>query len=665
MSHLQVLISEPQAHAQEPYLPYMWAVLKTFCERSGRAGSAVEWLEPIYRKDSAEALLAPYRDAAPDVLGLSGYVWNWELQCQIAASVKARRPDCLVVAGGPHPDYKDPEFFVKHPYIDMVAVKDGEITFDKILSKVMAGDRDYSDIGGLYLPAPEQEYHLSTGPAEVPIEFEYSPYLEQSDFYDEVRERHGASRLDAIWETNRGCPYACSFCDWGSNTMSKIRRFDMERITAEIDWFARMGVHSILLTDANFGILPRDVELAELLNEAKAKYGHPRFVHYSPAKNNPDRTVEIAKTFAAGDISPVYPFAVQHTNREVLAATDRANISIEKQRLVARTVTSLNIPTLVQLILGIPGDTYDLWRTCLTDLMDWGLHDNYQVFDYTLLPNAPAAERAFRERWEVETIRRWLPKMGTGRRRSGDTDALDKLDIIVKSKSYSRDDWVKMKVYAAFVRALHNCGLTRFIAMYLHFGHGVRYRELYDQIIDDYFARSGPYRKLTEHFYRFLADENAAEDLELEQFPAHPMCFEPGRWLFIQLCWGFDEHLGKLKGFLVDRFSGATNLESAADYQLQLVKLPSYDSRVGRSCPMDFDWIRYFEKARRLTRHEPLGEPDPTPGAVLEVTDKGSEIDWACDDETERWLRWIEHTREVGRTFSTHFRDIRLRERVQ
>lgn len=660
-SRLKVLVSEPQAHAQEPYLPYIWAVLKTYCERNGHTDGQVRWLEPIYRKDSATSLLEPYQNTTPDVLGLSCYVWNWELQCRIARSVKARNPRCLVVAGGPHPDYKDPCFFLEHPFIDIVAVKDGEITFDRILSKVLHGNEDYRDIGGLYLPAPGQD-HICTGAAEVPITFEESPYLEQTAFYQEVRKRHGTSRLDAIWETNRGCPYACSFCDWGSNTMSKIRRFGMERITREIDWFARMEIHAILLTDANFGILPRDVELAQRLNEAKSRHGHPRFVHYSPAKNNPDRTVEIARSFAAGGISPVYPFAVQHTNEEVLAATDRANISIDKQRSVARTVTQLNIPTLVQLILGIPGDTYELWRTCLTDLMDWGLHDNYQVFDYTLLPNAPAAEKAFRDRWEIETIRRWLPKMGTGRRRSGDMDALDKLDIIVKTKTYSRDDWVRMKVFAAFVRALHNCGLTRYIAMYLHFSHGVGYRELYDQIIDEYFASSGPYRKLTQHFYQFLQDENAVEDLELEQFPEHPMCFEPGRWLFVQLCWDLDAHLGKLKTFLSDRFPDATNLESAVDYQLQLVKLPSYDSRVGKSCWMAFDWVSYFERARGLTCHQPLAEPRPTPGAVLEVSDRGPDVDWADAGETERWLRWIEQTREVGRTFNTSFRQVRLRE---
>ncbi len=34
----------------------------------------------------------------------------------------------------------------------------------------------------------------------------------------------------AIIETNRGCPYGCTFCDWGSATLSRIRKFDLERV---------------------------------------------------------------------------------------------------------------------------------------------------------------------------------------------------------------------------------------------------------------------------------------------------------------------------------------------------------------------------------------------------------------------------------------------------
>ena len=659
-----VLISEPQTFGQSPYFPYMWAILKSHCERTDELDGQLHWLEPIYERNDPEVRLAGFGDAMPDVVGLSCYTWNWELQCQLAKGVKNQNPKCLIVAGGPHPDYKDPEFFKKYPFIDIVAVKDGEITFSKILTKVLADDDDYSDIGGLYLPSREREGSIGTGPAEVPMAFDYSPYIEQSDYFEMLSRRHGLSSFDVIWETNRGCPYSCSFCDWGSNTMSKVRRFDIERVKAEVEWFARMKVKSLLLADANFGMLPRDLEIADLLNEARARYGYPKFVHYSPAKNNPERTVEIAVKFAASGISPVHTFAVQHTDVEVLAAADRANISVDKQREVAKAVVTQSIPTLVQLIVGIPGDTYDRWKTCLTDLMDWGLHDNYQVFNYALLPNAPAADKAFAERWQIETISRDIPKEGTGQRKKDDTDALTRVTIIIRSKSFSRDDWVKMKVYSGFVRALHNFGLSRLIAMYLHFGYGVGYREFYDQLIENHFGHSRLYRRLVEHFRLFLSDETAREDLELDQFPEFSLCLEASRWLFVQICLDFDRYFDEMEAFLLSRFSNEANLKSAIDYQRNVVVLPSEGGDGRKSFPTDFDWIGYFDKARLLTSHEPLGEPDPSPGAVVRVKEQGSALALGPEDERDRWLAWIENTREVRRTLSSNFQQLHFQARM-
>jgi putative methyltransferase len=175
-----VLISEPQTFRQSRFLPYLWAVLKSHCDHCAELRDRVEWLDPIYHRATFEECLAPYRDQTPDVLGLSCYTWNWELQCQIAQRVKHHNPRCVVVAGGPHPDYKDPAFFRKHPFIDIVAVRDGEITFQRILSKVVSRDDDFSDIGGLHLPTEGRKASYSTGPAQVPTTFERSPYLAET-----------------------------------------------------------------------------------------------------------------------------------------------------------------------------------------------------------------------------------------------------------------------------------------------------------------------------------------------------------------------------------------------------------------------------------------------------------------------------------------------------
>jgi putative methyltransferase len=641
-----------------PYLPYVWGILKSYCERAGELRGQIRWLEPIYLKGDPVALLEPYRRSPPDVLGLSCYTWNWELQCRLAGQVKTLNPDCLVVAGGPHPDYKDPDFFRKHPSIDAIAVKDGEITFTRVLSALRRGSRDLRPIPGLYLPGGNG--NICTGPAEVPTVFDHSPYVDQSAYFERMVRRFGPSHFDVVWETNRGCPYSCSFCDWGSSTMSRVRRFAMERIEAEVEWFAKMTVESIILADANFGILERDLQIADLLNAARSRHGHPRFIHYSPAKNNPERTVEIARKLVASGISPVHTFAVQHTDVSVLAAADRANISVAKQRQVAKAVVGEDIPTVVQLILGIPGDTYELWKTCLTDLMDWGLHDNYQIFNYALLPNAPAADKGFRAQWNIETISRQIPKEGTGQRGQEDTDALTKVDIIVSSRSFSREDWVRMKTYSAFVRALHNRSLTRLIAMYLHFSHAVPYREFYDRLIEGHFGPSRLYGRLVGHFRAFLTDENAFEDLPFERLSEGTLCFEASRWLFVHLCRDFDRYFDEMGAFLVEAFPAATHLQGAIEYQRNLVVLPNFDCRVGKAFPTDRDWIRYFEKARLLTGYEPLGEPAPASGAVVVIADANAGLDWARKGYRDRWLAWVDYTREMHRTLRVNFQELRL-----
>ena len=285
MPKATILISEPNAAGWVGIvLPYMWAILKSYWEHHGSDRDVFTWLGPIYLRESVERDLEETFSVAPDVLGLSCYTWNWDLQCKVARLAKERNPDCLIVAGGPDPDYKDPHFFHKHPYIDIVVTKDGEIPFTKILETYLKGSRDFRQIPGLYLPSANPvlrmlgdsaSAHIYTGPTEVPTVFDFSPYLEQSQFYERIVASAGNTRITATWETNRGCPYKCSFCDWGSATMSKVRKFDIGRVEAEVDWLGRIGATFVFLADANFGILPRDVDIADRLAEVRAKYNYP------------------------------------------------------------------------------------------------------------------------------------------------------------------------------------------------------------------------------------------------------------------------------------------------------------------------------------------------------------------------------------------------------
>lgn len=649
---LKVLISEPNADSDHlPYLPYTWSILKSYFERHATDASAWAWLDPVVDTRPAAELLAPYDETPIDVLGLSCYVWNWELQMELAKRVKARNPSCLVVAGGPHPDYKDPDCFHKYPFVDVVVENDGEIPFTRILESIQRGQFDLSTIAGLHLPSPDTGLTFNTGKPEVNNRFDYSPYLDQRDYLEALIASRPPNSFRAVWETNRGCPFSCSFCDWGSNTMSKVRRFDIERVEAEIDWFGQMGIPFVFLVDANFGILPRDLEIAESIVAVRAKYGSPRGLYYSVAKNNPDRSLAIARTFAKSNFVVTHSLAIQHTRPEVLAATDRANISPEKQKQVAKALQEDGVPIDVQLILGIPGDTYDLFKCCLTDLMEWGIHDQYMVYPYNLLPNAPAAAKSFRERWEIVTSDLNTPGW-SGKFLKGQAGGYVKSTLITASKTFTSDDWVRMNNFAALMVAMHCRGLMRLVAMYFRRTHGVSYKTFYDDLTESFFTGEGPqramYDTITDHFHSVLHHGHVWNHLPVEQLPSFPEMIYAARWVHVQVGLTKDAFWEALRAHLVGRYGHSDVLDDLIRYQENVLIMPEYDRTKGKTFSMRFDWPTYFQELRRGDESETVPEPRDLEGARVVVTDQAAgprdtvPLDWNTRHGEERWIAWIE-----------------------
>ena len=85
----------------------------------------------------------------------------------------------------------------------------------------------------------------------------------------QIIEENPNERWLASWETNRGCPFSCAYCDWGSATNSKVARMELDRVFDELDYVYNLGLSHVqwLFADANFGILKRDAEIAAKLRK--------------------------------------------------------------------------------------------------------------------------------------------------------------------------------------------------------------------------------------------------------------------------------------------------------------------------------------------------------------------------------------------------------------
>ena len=411
--------------------------------------------------------------------------------------------------------------------------------------------------------------------------------------------------------------------------MSKVRRFDRDRLYGEIEWFATRGIKVVFSVDSNFGMFKSDVDLTDAIVEAKKRHGEPTYFVYSNAKNVPDRTVEITKKVVQAGLETAHTLSIQHSSEAVLAATDRENISVEKQIRVVRALQDDGIPISVQLIQGLPVDTPELWRRTFADLMEWGIHDGYIVTNYHLLPNAPAADPAYIEQWGLRTVDRFIYD-GYGERDATPVDPMTfaRGDVVVEAGSFSRDDWVTMSVDSACIRGLHNSGITQLIARYLRATRGVGFESFYALLLDEVLPSSDATREamgvLTACYRSFLTDPDSLAMLPLPGAPESAKEVEPHRWFMGVVCHDLERFFADLTDRLVERFGDPEGvLRDLCTYQKNVVVSPRYDAEAGKSWSNERDWVAYFENPATLIPGEAVAEPSFNPTGGFCTADLG------------------------------------------
>lgn len=344
-----------------------------------------------------EALMAACAAQRPQVVGLSNYGWNVRLNHAIGSHIRATLPEATIVAGGPNIDEAAGarlRYLEEHPYLDYLVVGAGEQPLADLLGWLRAGAapealpanvacrRD----GALVLRESRAEGKDITG---IP-----SPYL--AGYLDEFL----AAGMVPLLESNRGCPFGCTFCAWGAAAQNLVRRFDLETVLAEIAYVgARSRARNWIFCDANFGILKRDVEIAAAIRKVKDETGFPKHCHVWLAKNATQRNLEIA---AILDDMAVPVMAVQSMNPDVLANIRRDNISTDTYVEYQRRFHDLGRPTYSDMIVPLPGETLASHLDGLAQLFDYGV-DIIQNHNMRLLAGAETNSDDTRARFGFRT----------------------------------------------------------------------------------------------------------------------------------------------------------------------------------------------------------------------------------------------------------------------
>ena len=398
-----------------------------------------------------------------DIVVFSTYVWNIRLSLKIAERFSKKSPDSMIVFGGPQVPDK-PEIFLRdNPYIDIACMKEGEKAFASLLDNYK--EKDWLNVPSIAFLDDNKEYVENKWAERIKnLDEVPSPYLE--GIFNPLIDAYPDEQWLVMWETNRGCPFACTFCDWGSATQSKVNRFGMERLYEEIDWFRDKKIEFIFCCDANFGILPRDIEIVEYAGKTKEKYGYPQALSVQNTKNAKERAYQVQKSLSDFGLNKGVTLALQSLDEKTLEYVKRDNISTAAFKELQERFTKDKVATYTDMILGMPGETYTSFLYGISDCIQNGQHNRIQFGNLSILPNAEMGDSEYQKKYGMEIIDSDIINIHGSLSNTEEVQEIQQL--VISTNSMPREDWKKTRVICWMTALLYFNKLLQIPLLVLH-----------------------------------------------------------------------------------------------------------------------------------------------------------------------------------------------------
>ena len=406
----------------------------------------------------------------PDIIGFSNYAWCNRISREMSRIFLKLNPNGIVVWGGPNFPLDLPSqerFFRDNSIIDFYVPVEGEIGFANIVKKsleIKSKDEFRNKmleepIDGCITRLKNGKMQYSTSPIrtkqldEIP-----SPYTTGilDEFFD--------GKLAPMIQTNRGCPFSCTFCVDGSDLVNKVNSFSNERVRKELQYIAKHvtpNMHSMHISDLNFGMYPKDLEVCEYIKEIQEKYSFPKFVKVTSGKNKKEKIIAAIKKLGK---STFMAMSVQSMDPQVLSNIRRDNISKDALIALGPVLKEEGLSTASDVIIGLPGESYASTIQTIKDLVHADI-DWIEVWTLMLLDGSELNTPKEREKWNLKSKFRIIPRDFVKLKNGTVVTEIEEAGI--GSSSLSFDEYAELRLLALILRVTKSgtifAPLTKFL----------------------------------------------------------------------------------------------------------------------------------------------------------------------------------------------------------
>lgn len=563
------------------YLPYATGCLIAYAKQDAEITESYRFNDILFMReeigDAIKAIEEPFLAAFSCVIG------NIEYSKAFAKKLKEAHPECLIIFGG-HGVPNHAEILRQYPFIDFAVRGEGERAFSGLL-KSLINNSGFEGITNLAYRSGD-DIIINETADYFDISDYPSPYL--TGLFDNVFSKYPGVEFHAIIETNRGCPYRCAFCEWCYT--KEIRFFPLERVKKEIEWMSDKKIEYCYCADANFGIAQRDVEIARFVIETRKKNGYPAIFRPTYAKNSNETVFEAGKILNQNGADKGVTIAYQSLNERTLELIGRKELNIDNYASLEQKYASQNIPTYTELILGLPGETYESFCEGLCRLIEAGQHNSIAVYLCQVYYHALLGDKDYQKQFGIKTAKVPFHRV----HHIPDTNGIQEyFEIVVGTADMDTDDWVKTNMFSIVLQTFHHMGLLRCFALYLHAEQGVEYYDFYNLLLSYITHADGTFlQKLFLGYEQRLRDTETGDWTHVdERFGKSGWYFEEAA--FLDLIYVWDDFWPEIRPFL-EQFEIPEDLfADMLRYQQFIIRRP--DIRTAEA-DFNYDFINYFER---------------------------------------------------------------------
>jgi len=332
----------------------------------------------------------------------------------------------------------------------------------------------------------------------------------------------------------------------------------------------------------------RDLEIVDYLIKTKIKTGYPKVFRPCYAKNSDDNVFQISKKLNSVEMDKGATLAYQTLSDDALDNVNRKNLTLDKFANLLSKYNEAGIPSYSELILGLPGETYESFCNGLCELLEAGQHNSISVYHCEMLVNSEMAQEEYIKKHGIQVARVPFNHIHSADKKE---EIIEFSNLVIATGTMSNEMWVKSNMFSICVQCFHNLGLLRCFAIYLHYENNVKYIDFYNRLLDYIMNTEGT---LVHHLFGKFKKE--LENSKTGNWMYHHELFGEATWFFeegafLEIVHDYERFWYEIKPFL-DSLDIDKNLyHDLAGYQKAIIKLPGSN---GDDVELNYDLNSYF-----------------------------------------------------------------------